>query len=484
MQKRLISLIVVIALGMTLMSSEVQSSTVHGPAAGLSGFVKLLSLDEAKAVHAVAWSPDASKVVVGDDSGAISIYDSSSGVLIKRIAAHTNAISAISWSKQGKVATGSYDNTVKIWDASSWKQIGDPIKNHTDRVWDVAWSNDGSVLATAGRDGKVFTFNPDGKYLAEMEVSVTGLARALSWEPAGDYLVGIIEDDFTKKPIIYKWSAASGKSKKELTLNSTAFDVSWDSKGNHVGVALQNGSVILVDPDLFLPQKFIPVSGGALYAMIWGSGDSKDQMVVAGDNRSIYTVTTAGGITSIPNAHSDIITCLSLSPNGTMYASGSKDMSARVWGDPHPQVVWHAPANDAKNVSVKTNITLKFDRAMNETSLRGSIGLFTAQFNLIVKENNTIAVLQPQGDLAYEATYTVTVKSTAKDVAGGNMSSDFSFMFKTEIKPSSPVFDVPWLWVGVGLGVIFLIIIIAIIVSRKRAGKRVLPQRKGSEVNR
>jgi len=479
MQKGIVALIAVIGLFLSFSCPNVEASQGHASASSLSGFVNLLDLKEGKGVHSVAWSPDGSKIAVGDDSGIMSIYDSSSGVLLKQFTPHKNAVSAISWSKQGRVATGSYDNTVKIWDSSDWKQVGDTIQNHTNQVWDVAWSADGNELTSSGKDGKIFTYSPDAKYLSEMETTVTGLARAVSWEPAGDFLVGFIQDDFTNKPIIYKWSASSGKIKKQLAINVTAYDISWDSKGSLVGVTLENGSVMLIEPDLFVPQRFIPVSASALYTIAWGTGDSKNEMVLAGNDKTIYTATSIGNKTgNITNAHSDIIMAIALSPNGTMYASGSRDAHAKVWGDPHPQIVWHVPVSDAKNVSVMSNITIKFDRKMDEPSLRAAMTLQTALFNILVRNNNTYAVIEPQGKLAYEARFTVSIKSSAKGMVGGNMSADFSFMFTTENSPASPALDIPWLWVGVAVLVILIIIIIAVLASRRRAGKRILPQRE------
>jgi WD40 repeat protein len=473
--------IITIALHMTGMPVGGRD-TGYEPADGFSGFTRLLEFGAGKGVRAVAWSPDASKVAIGDDSGIVSVYDSGSGSLVKRINAHTNAVSAISWSRQGKVATGSYDNTVKIWDSATWEEKA-TIKNHTDRVWDVAWSSDGNELATAGRDGKVYTFTPAGEYLAEMEVSVTGLARAVAWEPAGDFLAGIVEDDFTKKPIMYKWSASSGRVKKELTINVTAFDLAWDSNGARLGAALQNGSIVVIDADMFLPERFIPVSNGALYTLFWGKGESKNLIVTAGEDKRIYSVTSEGNTTFIPEVHSDLITHLSLSPNGTMFASAGMDKRAIIWGDTHPRVVWHLPEDNAKNVSLHTNITIKFDRKMNETSLRASISLSGAQFNLVVKENNTIAVILP-GGLAPETTYTVTIKMGAKDLAGGTMPSDFTFRFTTEQNPAAPFIEIPWLWIGVILAVIILILIIVVIVSRRRRRGGAVSSKGDSEVDR
>ena len=47
---------------------------------------------------------------------------------------------------------GSDDATVRVWDVNARKQIGDPFTGHDDAVLGVAWSPDGTRLASTGAD--------------------------------------------------------------------------------------------------------------------------------------------------------------------------------------------------------------------------------------------------------------------------------------------------------------------------------------------
>ena len=52
-----------------------------------------------------------------------------------------------------RVATASYDRTLRVWDLSSGSSH--VLRGHEASVDHVAWSSDGSRLVSAGRDGTV-----------------------------------------------------------------------------------------------------------------------------------------------------------------------------------------------------------------------------------------------------------------------------------------------------------------------------------------
>lgn len=138
-------------------------------------------------IASVAYHPDGETVATGSYDGTIRFWNATSGEQIGRpINAHAEYVLGISFSPDGKmIASVSRDTTIKLWDVAQRSQIGSPLAGHTDSVFQVAWSRDGRMLASASADNSVKVWDVASGQLLRSFVGHTFWAMDVDLSPDG-----------------------------------------------------------------------------------------------------------------------------------------------------------------------------------------------------------------------------------------------------------------------------------------------------------
>ena len=84
-------------------------------------------------VTLVAFSPNGKHIVSGSDDNSVRVWDASTGSELKELQGHTNLVTSVVFSPDGKhIVSGSYDNSARVWDSRSL-YIRERIADITDR---------------------------------------------------------------------------------------------------------------------------------------------------------------------------------------------------------------------------------------------------------------------------------------------------------------------------------------------------------------
>ena len=102
----------------------------------------------------MAFSPDGTRIVSGSEDNTLRLWDASTGQPIGApLQGHEDAVNSVAFSPDGtRIVSGSEDKTLRLWDASTGQPIGAPLQGHEHGVTSVAFSPDGTRIVSGSED--------------------------------------------------------------------------------------------------------------------------------------------------------------------------------------------------------------------------------------------------------------------------------------------------------------------------------------------
>ena len=199
-------------------------------------------------VRAVAFSADGELIVTGDSDGNLRLWKSS-GELLTTFSGHRSEINDAAFSPVNRTfATTSHDRQVKLWDASEILaregENADPLPlqefiGHSDKVWDVDFSTDGQLLATASSDNTAKIWSLDGTDQNTLEAH-TNWVRSVSFSPDGKVLVTGSDDNTVKL-----WSQRGILLKTFIGHDASVRSVDFATDGKSIASASDDSTIRL-----------------------------------------------------------------------------------------------------------------------------------------------------------------------------------------------------------------------------------------------
>jgi WD40 repeat protein len=240
------------------------------------------------AVTSLAFS-SSNRIASGCEDGTICVFDSSWNLLWNSLGAagaHTTNVTAVAFSADGSlVASASMDQTVKIWSTSSWT-LQRTLTGHTNGVASIAFSPDGQEIVSGSVDGTLKIWDrSNGNCLVTIAAHALPVTAAL-FTPDGARVISGSDDD-----TIRIWSATTG-----------FVILSLGGQRDFIGA-------VAFSPD------------GALCAS--GGGDGTIEVRNTGD----------GSLVNLLPGNTNYVSSLAFSPDSTKLASGGGplDPSIKIW---------------------------------------------------------------------------------------------------------------------------------------------------------
>jgi small GTP-binding protein len=192
-------------------------------------------------VNSVVFDPQGEMLASGSDDNTVKLWEARSGNLLRTLQGHQGWVRSVVFDPQGEMlASGSHDGTVKLWEARSGNLLR-TLQRNQDIVFSVAFDPQGGTLASGSTDNTVKLWEARSGNLLRTLQGHQNSVYSVAFNPQGGTLASGSSDQTVKL-----WETHSGKLLRTLKGHQAAiYGVTFDPQGGTLASGGKDSTVKL-----------------------------------------------------------------------------------------------------------------------------------------------------------------------------------------------------------------------------------------------
>ncbi|KAK4166239.1 HET-R [Cladorrhinum sp. PSN259] len=277
-------------------------------------------------VFSVAFSPDGQRLASGSDDKTVKIWDPASGQCLQTLEGRRYWVRSVTFSPDGqRLASGSGDKTVKIWDPVSGQCL-QTLEGHSDSVRSVAFSPDSQRLASSSNDKTVKIWDiVSGQYLQTLE-GHSDWVQSVAFSPDSQRLASGSNDETVKI-----WDPVLGKCLQTLKGHSDwVLSVAFSPDSQRLASGSNDNTVKIWD---IVSGQYLQTLEGHNNSVLSVAFSPDGQRLASGSDDKTVKIwdPVSGKCLQTLKGHSDSVLSVAFSPDSQRLASGSNDKTVKIW---------------------------------------------------------------------------------------------------------------------------------------------------------
>jgi WD40 repeat protein len=196
-------------------------------------------------------------IASGSDDQTVRLWDTSTGAQIgDALVGHSRFVTCLVFSPDGRmIASGDGDGTVRLWDESTGAQIGDALTGHSRSVNCLGFSPDGRMITSGSFDQTVWLWDTSTGAQIGDALPVMGhsnFVNYLAFSPNGGMITFSSDDD-----TIRLWDVATGGA---MSLDSAIFTsqvTASETPGADIGLSHPQFPILFLDEGGWIWHKLL-----------------------------------------------------------------------------------------------------------------------------------------------------------------------------------------------------------------------------------
>jgi WD40 repeat protein len=243
------------------------------------------------------------------------------GTLYTVYRGHSNVVFAVAWSQDGtRIASGGGDRTAQVWSAPTGTHIA-TYSGHTAAVTSVAWSPDSARIASASDDKTVHVWDATNGNLVFTCNGHTASVHSVAWSPDGTRIASASTDRTVRV-----WDSSGNLLLRYTNHTATVWGVAWSFDGMLIASASSDKTVRVWD---LTGRTITTYSAPDITGNIGWSSDGK-WIASASNNGEMDVWNATNGQLISSYLHTQVAYGVSWAPDRSSVASGSADKTVAV----------------------------------------------------------------------------------------------------------------------------------------------------------